>query len=71
MAKNYRVIIDKLLDLSDPADPLELAMNCENAAQVLRLAASQRDERLEADRLNKAVEPWFDPKHSINTGCVH
>lgn len=66
MPKNYRAIIDKLLDLADPTDPLELAQECENAGQVLRLAASQRDEAREMRRAMAEVEPWFDPSHPIN-----
>jgi len=66
MPKNYRAIIDKLLDLSDPTDPLELAQACENAGQVLRLAASQIDAAREMRRAMAEVAPWFDPSHPIN-----
>lgn len=66
MPKNYRAIIDKLLDLSDPTDPYELAQERENAAAVLRLAASQRDKAKETAKAMAAVAPWFDPAHPIN-----
>lgn len=64
--KNYRVIIDKMLDLADPGDPIELAHCCENMAAVLRQAAAQRDIRRETERAMAAVAPWFDPNHPIN-----
>jgi hypothetical protein len=65
--KNYRAIIDRLLDLADPTEPLELAQACENAGQVLRLAASQRDIAKEMRKAMEEVAPWFDPSHPINT----
>ena len=59
MTKNYRIIVDKLLDLSDPHDPLDLAATCENAAATLRFAAKLFDEKREYEKLMRAVEPWF------------
>lgn len=67
MAKNYRAAVDKLLDLADPNDPVELAQYCENAAATLRHAATLRDETRETRRLMSAVGPWFDPTHPMNT----
>lgn len=62
--KNYRVIVEKILDLADARDPLDLAQTCESAAAALRLAAKLRDERREAEQLNEAVAPWFDPRQN-------
>lgn len=62
--KNYRAIVDKVLDLADPHDPIDLARTCESAGATLRLAAKLRDERRDAEKLNQAVAPWFDQDQS-------
>ena len=64
--KDYRTAVDKLLDLADPHDPLDLAQTCENVAATLRLAAKMRDEKKETERLMRAVDPWFDPTNPLN-----
>lgn len=64
--KNYRAPVDKLLDLADPCDPLDLAQMCENAAQTLRYAAQLRDKAKEERKLMEAVAPWFDALHPLN-----
>lgn len=62
--RNYREIIDKILDLENPGDLDGLARACENTAAMLRMAIATQDKRKEREQFAAKIAPWFTPAPS-------
>ena len=69
--KNYRRVIDGMLDLADQADPNDLLRMLEVCAGGFRELIAQEQRRKEEVQRLDAVGPWFDPQHPLNVRSAH
>lgn len=64
--KDYRPIINSLLDLCDTTDLEDLECTLKSAVEVVGLAIRNRNVARDTERFMRAIDPWFDPKHPMN-----